>query len=73
MRQSPGCSTAYRRLLLIAATMPLMATTCAERSLTFLLNTDFLEDLLEDLDDRSNAEKADDILNDIDDLFDDVF
>jgi hypothetical protein len=55
-----------RRLLLAVASLPLFASTCAERTVDFVLGRDFL-------DDRSNAEQAEDILDDIGDLFDDVF
>ncbi|HRX84362.1 MAG TPA: hypothetical protein P5572_05020 [Phycisphaerae bacterium] len=59
-----------RSLLLAAATMPLFATSCSSRSLSYLLGSDYFNNLF---DTRSNAEKADDILNDIGDLFDSVF
>lgn len=59
------------RLLLAAAALPLFSSaTCAERAVGLLLDSDFLDQAF---DNRSNADKAEDILNDIDDLFDSVF
>jgi hypothetical protein len=56
--------------MLAAAALPLFGTTCAERSIDFLFGRDSLEDLF---DDRSDSERVEDILDDIEDLFDDVF
>lgn len=59
------------RLLVVVAAMPLLAgSTCAERSIEFLLGSGFLEDFR---DDRDNDDDLDDILDDIEDLWDDVF
>jgi hypothetical protein len=59
-----------RKLLLAAATMPLFASTCTERSIEFILRSGLIEELL---DDRSEEEQSDEILDDIEDLFDDAF
>ena len=70
MRRSILTHRWQRELLLAAATLPLFATTCAQRSVDFLLGSGVLDTVF---DNRSNADKAEDILDDIDDLFDSVF
>lgn len=54
------------RLLMAGATLPLLASTCTERTLDYVFGSDFF-------DNRSNADKAEDIINEIGDLFDDIF
>jgi hypothetical protein len=64
--QPTSRNRAVRRLLIAAAALPLMQSACVERSFDFLFGRDFL-------DNRSNADRAEDLLDDLDDLLDDIF
>jgi hypothetical protein len=71
MKVNKKFRTGARRLLVVMATLPLLQSSCVNRSLDFVFGDEFFQGLLND--NPSNADRAGDILDEISDLFDDVF